>query len=343
VKTPDLYVQAIGVHLPEGRVTVEDALSSGLCGDEFVDTNLLSIAVADGVSAVDMAVDAAGVALGRAGLDPARLDLLVHAAMFRQGPPGWAPVGYLLRELGCGTIAGYEVNQGCNGLLAAMELAAGWLTLAGGPATALVTTSLNANTTWLDRWGSGGFGIALGDGAAAMVLGKGSGIVRVDCVNSMTYAELEALHRGDLSLYEQEIQDSTKVDLPVRAAEFAVQNGYDAMDFHRRFVTMYTEVMTRSLKEAGVEPADLKKVIFSNIGEPLVASTVLQPLGLPMSRTPWDFGRTIGHIGAADHAISLDHLLRTGQLEVGDRVLMLSGTSGYTVASAVLTVTKDFT
>jgi 3-oxoacyl-[acyl-carrier-protein] synthase III len=172
-----------------------------------------------------------------------------------------------------------------------------------------------------------------------VVIGRGAGLARVECVNSMTYAELEGMHRGTLPLFEQEIGERTTVDLPARAAEFAMANGYEALDFHRQFVTMHTEVANRSLKEAGIEPEDLAKVIFPYVGKFALETTIMQPLGLPMSRGTWDFGRTIGHIGAGDQAATLDHLLRTGQLKTGDRVLALSGTSGYTVISAVLTIT----
>ena len=61
-------------------------------------------------------------------------------------------------------------------------------------------------------------------------------------------------------------------------------------------------------------------------------------LGLPLSASTWDYGRTIGHLGAADHTISLGHLLETGQVGPGDHVLMVGTAPGITYSCAVLEI-----
>ncbi|XUL94498.1 3-oxoacyl-[acyl-carrier-protein] synthase III C-terminal domain-containing protein (plasmid) [Streptomyces galilaeus] len=71
----------------------------------------------------------------------------------------------------------------------------------------------------------------------------------------------------------------------------------------------------------------------------MIEFSVLAPLGLPMSRSSWDFGRSVGHVGAADLIISLDHLVRTGELSPGDHVLLLSQGPGWISSSAVVTIT----
>ncbi len=72
----------------------------------------------------------------------------------------------------------------------------------------------------------------------------------------------------------------------------------------------------------------------------MTAVSVMQPLGLPMSRSTWELGRTIGHIGGGDHIAALDHLVRTRQLATGDRVLLVGAAAGYSVVTAVLTMTE---
>jgi len=339
LKPRSVFVRGIGVLLPDGRITAGDAVAAGLCdADQIAYSGLVSVAAGDGTSGVDMAVRAGRRALSDAGIGPGDVDLLVHATMLPEGPDGWSPAGYVLRELGCGPRPGHEVRQGCNGMFAALELAAGWLAMSGSPATALLTTALRGESPIMDRWRSAGFGMYTGDAGCALVLGRDHGLARVDAVCSATFPELEGLHRGGTPPSE-ETAGHGLVDVATRSAEFVAGAGYDPLDLRRMFASMYFSVARRALAEAGTAPGELARVIFVNAGAPAVDAGVMQPLGLPMGLSTWDFGRTVGHLGACDQVVSLHHLLATHQLSAGDRVLMVGGTQGYNAASAVLTIT----
>ncbi|MGW1958446.1 ketoacyl-ACP synthase III family protein [Streptomyces sp. NPDC001920] len=343
MKTHDFHIRALGVSLPPERVSLKQAIAEGLCDeDDFFDSDLVGVPVADSVAATDLAVDAGRQALDRAGLDPGALDLLVHAPMARDVPEGWASAGYVLRELKCGNTPSHTIGQGCNGTLSGLEVAIAWLNLATDRSTALVTSSLRAVAPYYDRWHSAGFGMALGDGGSAVLVGRTEGIARIEAVNSRTIPELEGLHRGSLDLADHEALARETVDVPARAREYALGSDFDSFDLHRLFSTMYADVARQSLDEAGLGPEDLAKVVFTNAGAALIEADVMRPLGLPMERSTWDFGRTIGHIGASDQVFSLDHLLSAGDVAPGDRVLLLGGTQGYNVASVLLTVTDTY-
>jgi 3-oxoacyl-[acyl-carrier-protein] synthase-3 len=300
-----------------------------------LDHEFESILVAAGTPAAEMAVHAAREALNG---NASHVDMHIHAQLFRQGPEGWSPVGYILRELGISDIPGHEVTQGCNGILAAMQVAAGWLAMAPGSATALVTTSLNAGVPYLDRCRSAGSGTVLGDGAAAAVLARDGGIARVDALNSVMFPELEALHRGNAPLLETD-SGRDSVDMPSRAQAFALEHGWGPLDLLEQVTKMKVETAQRSLDDAGLKAADLARVIHPNVGPAVIEMSVLQPLKLSLEQSTWDFGRTIGHLGAADYLVSLDHLLRTSQLSPGDHVLLIGGSAGFNVSSAILTIT----
>jgi 3-oxoacyl-[acyl-carrier-protein] synthase-3 len=51
-----------------------------------------------------------------------------------------------------------------------------------------------------------------------------------------------------------------------------------------------------------------------------------------MSRLTWEYGRTIGHVGASDQVLSLDHLLVSGELDAGDTLLLLGTGPGANLA-----------
>ncbi len=338
MRTRELAIKSIGTYLPDVQAAPANAQEDQELRPESMASyyTFESCAVAVDIPAADMAVRAAREALSRAGTG---VDLHIHTQMFRQGPESFSPTGYILRQLGISDIPSHEVAQGCNGILAALQVSAGWLTMAPGVAAALVTTSLNAGVSYLDRCRSAGTGTVLGDGAAAAVLGKDNGIARVDALNSVMFPELEALHRGDASLLDTDSGVRESVDMLSRSQAFAREQGWDPRDLLEQITKMTVETAQRSLDEAGMKAGDLARVIHPNVSPVVMEASVLRPLKLTLEQSTWDFGRTVGHLGAGDYLVSLDHLLRTGQLSERDRVLLIGGTAGFTVSSAVLTIT----
>jgi hypothetical protein len=64
------------------------------------------------------------------------------------------------------------------------------------------------------------------------------------------------------------------------------------------------------------------------------------PVGLPMERSTWDFGRAMGHMGASDQVVSLEHLLLTSALVPGDHVLLCGGAAGFASSCVVLEIVE---
>jgi 3-oxoacyl-[acyl-carrier-protein] synthase-3 len=342
VKTKELYIKALGTYLPENMTDIKEARKNkpGTESEEdfFDDDEYVSISIAGDTPAVDMSVRAARDALNVAE-EP--VQILFHAPMVQQGPQGWSSAGYILRELGFSNLGGFDIVQGGNSVLGALEIASGWLAVTPDARNALVTTALNAGSAEFNRWHSAGTSIVLGDGAAAMVLGKGGGIARVEAVNSLMFPELEGVHRGTLPLFEKDLGVRRQVDLSVRVREFALTGGLGPMDLLTQITNMNTEVVQRSLKDAQLKEGDIARVIHPHVGPAMIDLSVMRPLGLPLSRSTWDYGRTVGHVGSCDYLLSLSYLLNTGQLSAGDHVLLIGSAPGFNVASAILTITGD--
>jgi 3-oxoacyl-[acyl-carrier-protein] synthase III len=335
---PDnLYIKSIGVYLPDERISIDHALESGMCGAEVRDNGYVSVLVASDTAPVDMAVLAARQAVHRLAAGQVDIDVVLHSSVAWAGPEGWAPSGYIMRELGNRPGAAYEVYQGCNGILSSMEIAAGLLTLAPPQATALLTTAMNSSTSSVDRWSSPGSGIAVGDAAAAVILGKDEGFARIDSICSTMVSELEVIYRGDGPL-EQDTANRPRVDMAPRLERFETTRIQTSIDLQSRMYRAYVDVMRRALDEAGIRPHQIERVLFQHLGKDFTF-LYLMPLRLPLQRSTVDYGNTVGHLGAADHIASLDNLLTTGQLSPGDRLLLVGGSTGWNVASTVLTIT----
>ncbi len=336
MKLDGVFLRSLGIHLPP-RMAAERAVELGLYEEEeFLDSGITGALVSDDVSVPDMAVLAARHAIERSGEPAAEVDYLVHAGGLWQGPEMWSPAGYFLRELGCGNIPALEIRQGCNGLLAGIEVAAGRFAVTDDCRTALITASGTANSPIVDRWRGGGPGVVLSDGASALMLSKRGGFAEVRAVNSMFVAELEGMHRGRESLFEPAVR--RPIEATAMMLDFAEASNRPFADTSALIAKSQLEVINASLDEAGVTAPELARVIYVNLARHVVEYMVMRPLGLPLDRSCWDFGRQYGHLGASDQVVSLDHLLTTGQVGPGDHILLTGGAPGYAVTSAVITV-----
>ncbi|MFD7033117.1 ketoacyl-ACP synthase III family protein [Streptomyces sp. NPDC059917] len=338
MRVEGVFIDSVGVFLPD-RVSAEQGVADGLYDEEVYKAGgLTGTHVAGDLPALDMAVTAARSALERAGLDPADIESHIHSGVYHQGPDGSYPPAYVLRELGITGVPSLHIRQGCNGMLAALEIAVGQITGAAEVERALLTTAQNFSTPLIDRWRGFGDSYILADGAAAAVVGSGSGFAEVRSINSGTLAELEKWHRGDESLLPPQDGAGERIAVAERAALFN-EREMPLAETVERIGEFDLGLIHRSLVDAGLNAADLARVIPINQDGRMIEFSVLAPLGLPMSRSSWEFGRGIGHVGAADLVISLDHLVRTGELAPGDHVLLLSQGPGWISSSCVLTIT----
>lgn len=339
MRTPDMFIGAVGTFVPP-LVSVEWAVARGRYPAEDVETHELGgAAVAGDLSAPEMALRAAQQAVKRWGGSPEEFDLLLYASTWHQGPDGWPPQSYLQRHLVGGDLLALEVRQGCNGLFSAMELAAGHLSAVPERASALLVAADNYGTPLIDRWRMGP-GFIGGDAAAAVVLTKRPGFARLRSVCSRTIPAAEALHRGDEPLFPPSITVGRATDFSARIGQqFATRS--PAAAAMAGVPEQTTKLVDQALAEAGIEIGDITRVAFMNYSREVVEQRAMAAWGLPMSRSTWDYGRTIGHCGASDTILSFDHLVRTGELGPGDHLLMLGTAPGVVLSCVVAEVLES--
>jgi hypothetical protein len=148
--------------------------------------------------------------------------------------------------------------------------------------------------------------------------------------------ELERMHRGTRPLHPADATTGRPPDFDARFAEFAGSGGLgpgSGLEFVQRFV----ELVDRLLGEAGLALEQVARVLFNHAGREVVEGR-LGPLGIKLDDTAWEFGSTVGHVGAADHLIAFDHLLSSGAVGAGSHLLMLGVGPGVNIAGAVIRV-----
>jgi 3-oxoacyl-[acyl-carrier-protein] synthase-3 len=335
LKVTDVYLSGLGVFQPPGVDAGEAARRGEYDPGAYLENRFTSLCIAGDISPPEMAVRAARQALSRAAADPAQIGMVLHATVFFQGPEMWHSPAYIQKKIVGSAAPAFEIRLGCNGVFAGLELAAPRMGAMDPDETVLLTSAENFGSPLIDRWNSAA-GFILSDAGSALLLCRGAGFARLRAVGSAAMPELEQLHRGGEPLHPGSALLGKKIDMTSRALYFR-EHAMSLTDAAEVSARTQVELVERTLDEADRKMDDMKRVIYHNVAGYLMDQLLLEPLGIPMDRTTWQFGRGIGHTGASDHWLSLNHLLVTGQLTAGDHVLLAGGAPA-TVCSAVLEI-----
>ncbi|MFL4908248.1 ketoacyl-ACP synthase III family protein [Streptomyces sp. MMS24-I2-30] len=342
MKPANVFLAGLGCWLPTAYAASE-AVAAGLYdATVFAESGLRSVLIAGPESPPDMAVRAARTALSQSPGGAAAIGTVLHGSTFYQGPEMWSPSAYIMRELGITGATSTEIRNGCNSMLTGVELAAGLLSYQPeSRPDILLTTADNFNSPLFNRWDSGPMGVIAADAASSVVVSPAAGFARVDAVVSRVYPEFEAMARGNEPLFPPTGSAGRRIDTVERAQQFNERvREVGGMSVADGLAKACSETALAALGEAGLEASELRWVLVPNGDEMTTRNCIMDPLGLHVSRSQWEFGRGIGHASASDQLIALDHLLRTGRLDEGDHVLLFGGAPGWSAVAVVLTISE---
>lgn len=333
----DVYVAGLGTWLPE-RVTTAEAVENGWYDAEQRElSGMISVGVAGEVPAPDMAVAAARLALERSGHRPEEIMGLLHSPVHHQGPEGWSASHYILHNTVDQPVTAMEVRQGCLGMLSTFRLAAGLLAGRSRRAAFLLTAADNFGTPNVDRWRTSTHYL-LSDGGSAVVLSRRGGFARLLAVETVSAPDAEILHRAGEPLFPPGVTVGRELDIESRARYWQEQweRGITPPTFH--LGDLVAAAAKRTLDDAGLTVADIKRVAASGVIHPHVVHGILEPLGFTEEQSTWEFTRRLGHAGGTDQVAGLEHLLDRGEVGPGDRVLLVSVTVGMEAGCAVVEI-----
>jgi 3-oxoacyl-[acyl-carrier-protein] synthase III len=344
MRVDNLHIAGLGTSLPR-PFPAEEAVALGLYDEtEWKNSGWTGATVAGGISAPDMAVEAARRALSHSGHTRTEVALLLHATVFDQGPEMWTPHTYVLRHALGTRVPALEVRQGCNAALGAMELAHGYLSADPSRVAALVTAGENFGTDRVDRWryGSGARtnrGSIAGDAASAMVLSTRQGFARVKAINSTSLPDLEEMNRPHGPLFPPMLTTGGVIEVGRRMGAFADREPAAAAAAKTALQSTRAELGLQAIADAGLVPDDITRVTHVLSGGEEYIRSVVDPMGIDPAKGMLEFGRQVGHMTTSDHLAALHHLVESRQVTEGDHVLMLNNGSGVSLTAAVVQIT----
>jgi 3-oxoacyl-[acyl-carrier-protein] synthase III len=170
-----------------------------------------------------------------------------------------------------------------------------------------------------------------------VVLSRRKGFARLKAINAVTLPEYEAMHRGPGPLYPPGATLPGKLDFGNTKHRWLDGPDRDPVG-PLKLVAAQDELVSRTLDESEITLKDITRVAYPNGSRERVEDRAMVPLGLPMSISTWEQGRTVGHIGASDQIVALEQLLESGSFRRGDHLLMLGVGPGINIACAVIEI-----
>ncbi|MFI6934004.1 ketoacyl-ACP synthase III family protein [Streptomyces sp. NPDC050287] len=318
--------EPVAAAVADGRYSAEAAESTGM------------VSYARATQAPpEMAVTAARQAVKEAAEKGARVDtdtLLLHSHGHFQGIDLWPAACWIARELLGEHVDNTPttVNAWSNGSLAALDVAASTL-IARPDVPSVLITLADRFAPPTDRFHTSP-GMVFGDGAAAGVVTRDTGRLRLRSLVSRTDTVLEGLSRGAEPF---RTVPEGQPDMRRRTREFLASGEVTLRGVHTRVADCTRQVVGRALDEAGITADEIDWFLTPFVGRTLYRESFVRPLGITPRNTVHELGLTIGHLGPCDQMYGLDHLLRNDLLTPGDRVLVIGTGMGFTFSAAVLT------
>jgi 3-oxoacyl-[acyl-carrier-protein] synthase-3 len=276
----------------------------------------------------DLALEAARVALDRAGMKASELDCIVYATL---SPDYFFPGGgvYLQRKLGVTDIPALDIRNQCTGFIYGLSVADAWVRT--GQYRRVLLVGAEVHSTGIDFSPAGrDLGVLFGDGAGAAILGPthepGRGVLSTHLYSDGRFAELlwcEADSSANVPRISHADLDAGK--------QYPRMQGRDV--FKHAVVKMPASVKAAlAANDLTIEDVDLLIAHQANLR---INEMVARQLGLRDDQVYNNIDR-FGNTTAATIPIAIDECVRSGRLDRGDLLVLTAFGSGFTWGSAVI-------
>lgn len=270
-----------------------------------------------------LAIPAARQALEDAGVSGEEIDLIIVGSV--TGDLKFPSTACIIQEaLGARQATAFDLSAACSGFLYSMQIAAAMLA-SGSYHKALVIGGdvLTSMVDWTDRDTCVLFGDAAG--AAVMVPSDGTrGLLGSYLRSNGAHVPL-LCNRGGGSLH------------PLSAATLEAKQHYihmDGREVFRHAVVSMTDALQQALDRAGVTMADID-VVIPHQANLRIIEALGKRFGIPAEKVFINVER-YGNTSAGSIPIALDEARRSGRIQPGHTVAMVTFGAGFTWAGAVV-------
>ncbi|MEA2038834.1 MAG: 3-oxoacyl-[acyl-carrier-protein] synthase III C-terminal domain-containing protein [Thermodesulfobacteriota bacterium] len=324
-------IAGMGFYMPEKEIPVKKlAEQAGI--PEFVVEALGAATVREAAAneyPSDMAIKAARAALEKGGIDPLDIDLIIYCGA---GVPDYIipqTAGKIQYAIGAENAFGFDLSQGCCGMLTAIQLAKGYISIDEGITNVMLVTG--------DKWSQftrfhSADSVFFGDGGGAAVISRGHHELfplSTEIITKGEFYDLWCIQAGALRYPASEA--TLKKDMHTYVC---LDRERARHEFKELYIPGLLHVVRGALKKCSLNPSDVS--YFDMVNNNLkVQKAILKELGISVDASSARYLQKFGHFGAQDIFLNLDMAVREKKIKKGDIIVMLTAGIGFSWGSAV--------
>ncbi len=272
----------------------------------------------------DMGVEAARIAMERAGIEPGEVDILLVSTAT---PDRWLPSTAcdIQAALGATNALAMDLMAACTGFLYAASMAEGYLNAGRGEVALLVSTEkMSAIVDWTDRTTC----VLFGDGAGAAVMRPSNGRDR-----GILSSHLRSDGRLGNLLYRPAGGAATPLSSRVleEGSHFLKMQGREVF---KNAVRQMAEAADMALHDAGLTPEDIDLLVPHQANIRIIEATA-KYAGIPMEKVFVNVDR-YGNMSSASVPVALDEAQEQGLIGPGSHILTVAFGAGFTWGAMAL-------
>ena len=268
----------------------------------------------------DLAAEASLQAIADAGLKPTDIDYIICSNVVNECiTPG---LGCIVQGAIGAKCACVDVNAACSGFIYALDMADD--RLKSGKAKNILVVAAEEPTRMVD-WNDRSLCVLFGDGAGAVVVTEGEGMI---CSRLTTTSKIDCLH------YLRKLEPTPYIT----KEEYSAPMYMNGKEVFKTAVLSSSRDIKVMLDEACLKPSDIKYYVLHQANMRIIEA-IANWLKLDMSHFPTNVERC-GNTSSASVPLLLDELARDGKLQKGDKILMSAFGAGFTTGACIIEWTK---
>ncbi len=344
---PQSAIAGIGMYVPENVFTNHDLTKYMDTSDEWIQerTGIRERRYADrlGQTTATMGIEAAKMAIERAGITPQDIDFIIFATL---SPDYYFPgCGVLVqREMKMKEIGALDIRNQCSGFIYAISVADQFIR--SGMYKNILVIGSEKHSFGLDFSTRGrNVSVIFGDGAGAVVLQpteeKGRGILSTHLHSDGSGADVLSMHNpGTHGNHWGHFADFDNDDMGKAFMTHAMidkeQNfpNMDGQAVFKKAIEKFPEVIMEALNANGLQAADIDMLIPHQAN--LRISQMVQKMLRLSPEKVYNNIQRYGNTTAGSIPIALCEAWQEGKIKKGDLVCLAAFGSGFTWASALI-------
>ncbi len=325
------FISGVGHHLPD-RVVTNQELEKLL---EIDDASIVKLSgihtrrwAEKGDTVSGMAVEASRMALGRAGLTPADIGMIVFSSMGsdHQFPGGG---GDLQRKLDMPGIPALDIRNACNGFVYGLSIADQYIRT--GMFKHILLAGSEIQSTSLDLTPNGkNVSILFGDGAGAAVISQCSDNSR-GILNTQMYSDGQ--HYRKLIMEAPSPNDHPRISDEMVASD-RIYPYMDGRAVFKHAVTRFPEVILEAVENEDMDISDLD-LIIPHQANLRISEMVAKKLKIDRKMVYSNI-QHYGNTTSASIPIAMSEAVEKGMLNEGDLVCAAAFGAGFAWSSALI-------